>query len=186
VAQCQLGIIKFLFEVPSSLAVLSILPSCLVPIRSVLSLHLPASGISLLVDVMLGTTLLGLADVVLVLVLRLLSAVTSHARDSVAERALGAVRQAGGEVVELAASLLLLALAVLLPTGLLEVLGADQSADGLLGRADGLVVRTGGAVGVVLGDGAGRRGGEAGDLCRGVRGIVLGVALVLLGCALGL
>ena len=104
---------------------------------------------------MLSTALLRLTDVVLPLVLRLLRAIARHASYGIAERTRGAIRQARAEVLQLPTGLLLLALEVLLAAGLLEVLGADQSADSLLSRSDGLVPRAGGAVGVVLGDGAG-------------------------------
>jgi len=116
---------------------------------------LPSTSIGLLLDVVLSTALLRLADIVLPLVLRLLRAVARHAGDGVAERTRGAIRQARAEVLQLPAGLLLLALEVLLAAGLLEVLGAHQSADRLLSRPDGLVPRARGAVGVVLGDGAG-------------------------------
>ena len=81
---------------------------------------------------MLSTALLGLADVVLLLVLRLLSAVARHAGDSVADSTGGAVGQAGAKVLQLTAGLLFLALEVLLAAGLLEVLRPDEPADGLL------------------------------------------------------
>lgn len=115
----------------------------------------PGRGIGLLLDVVLGTALLGLADIVLPLVLLLLRAIARHAGHSTAEGTGGAIRQAGAEVLQLTAGLLLLALLVLLAAALLEALRAQQSADGLLSGADGLVPRAGGAVGVVLGDGTG-------------------------------
>jgi hypothetical protein len=97
-----------------------------------LNILLPRGSIGLLLDVVLRATLLRLANVMLLLVLGLLAAVARHASDSVAEGAGGAVRQARREIAELSASLLLLALEVLLTAGLLKVLGADKAADGLL------------------------------------------------------
>jgi hypothetical protein len=64
-------------------------------------------------------------------------------------------------------------------------LGTNKTTERLLSRAHGLVVATGGSVGVVLGD---TRCGssEARDLCGGMRGVVLGLGLVLLALALDL
>ncbi len=64
-------------------------------------------------------------------------------------------------------------------------LAADEPADKLLGRPDGLVPRAGGPVGVVLGDAA-RGHGRSGQLGSCVRGVVLGVGLLLLDTAFGL
>jgi hypothetical protein len=64
-------------------------------------------------------------------------------------------------------------------------LAADHAADKLLGGAGRLVPRAGGAVGVVLGHAAGGDG-CAGDFGGRVRGVVLGVGLLLLGLTLGL
>ncbi len=64
-------------------------------------------------------------------------------------------------------------------------LRTNKSTDSLLSRADSLVPRTGRAIGVVLGDAVGR-GCQAGELGCRMRGIVLGLGLLLLGLALSL
>lgn len=71
-------------------------------------------SLSLLLDVVLGTALLGLAGVVLLLVLGLGARVTRDAGDGAAHGAGDAVCDARAEVRELALGLLLLALEVLL------------------------------------------------------------------------
>lgn len=76
--------------------------------------HLLGLGLSLLLDVVLGTALLGLAGVVLLLVLSLGGRVAHDAGDSTAHGAGDAVCDARAEVRELALGLLLLALEVLL------------------------------------------------------------------------
>lgn len=69
---------------------------------------------------MLSTTLLSLSGIVLILVLGLLDAITGQARDSASYGASDAVRSSRGKIVELATSLLLLALEVLFTARLLE------------------------------------------------------------------
>lgn len=79
-------------------------------------------GIGLLQDVVLGTTLAGLAGVVLVLVLLLGGSVASHAGEGSTDSAGDTVTNTLGVVVDLALGLLLLTLEVLLATGLLKTL----------------------------------------------------------------
>lgn len=131
---------------------------------------------------MLGTTLLSLADIVLLLVLGPSRGVTSDAGESTADSARNTVSNAGAEVVQLALGLLLLALEVLLATGLLQGLDSESVANGLLGRAGSLVPAASGAVRVVGGDAGGSDSG-AGDLDGGLGGIVLKLRLILLGLA---
>lgn len=133
----------------------------------------------LLVEVGLNTTLLSLALVVLGLVLGLVSLVASDAGDGTTDGTRDAVGNTGAEIVELSLGLLLLALGVLLNTLLLQRLVADEVAEGLLARADGLVPGTLAAVGIVLGD---ARGGDAvaADVGTGVRSIVLDLGFGLL------
>ncbi len=71
---------------------------------------------------MLDPTLLGLAQVMLVLVLALLHAVAAQARRGAAHRARHAVPETRGVVLDLPAGLLLLTGQVLLAPGLLQVL----------------------------------------------------------------
>lgn len=73
---------------------------------------------------MLRTTLLGLALIVLLLVVGLGRLVARQAGNGTADGTSSPVRDARPQVAELAASLLLLALEVLLATGLLE--GLDK------------------------------------------------------------
>lgn len=143
-------------------------------------------GLGLLRDVVLGSTLLGLANIVLLLVVNLSGLVACDAGNGAAESARDTVSDTATQVANLALGLLLLALEVLLATGLLQALSSDETAEGFLGRADGLVVRTLGAVGVVPGDLTRRRSGSAGELGGCLRGIILLVCLVLLVLALSL
>ena len=80
------------------------------------------ASLRLLLDIVLGTALCGLASIVHLLVLSLLGTVTRQACHSVANGTANAVRCTGSIVGELTASFLLLALEVLLPTGLLQIL----------------------------------------------------------------
>lgn len=115
-----------------------------------------------------------------ILVLLLLRAITSDSSTNRTKVTLSTVLDTLTPILQLALSLLLLACGVLLDTRLAKVLAADRVADGLLGRADGLVPGTVGAVAVVLGDGAG----------VGVRGQVAqfggGVGVCVLDFAFGL
>lgn len=135
---------------------------------------------------MLCAPLLGLANIMLSLILSFLLAIANKGSRSVAELTGKPILGALAEVLNLAASFLLLAFAVLLTAGLLELLGADGATDELLGCSGGLLPRAGGAVGVVGGDGAVGGGGEAGQLGGVVRGGVLGVGLLLLEFTFGL
>jgi hypothetical protein len=72
---------------------------------------------------------------------------------------------------------------VLLAALLLERLGADDSADGFLARADGLVPGAFAAVRVVFGDGAGGGGREGPDFGGCVRGVVFEFGFGFLGFA---
>ena len=89
-------------------------------------MHVPAklvaSGLGLLLDVVLGAALLRLARVMLVLILGLLGTVARQPSHGPSDGARDAVRRARGVVVELAACLLLLALEILATTRLLKVL----------------------------------------------------------------
>lgn len=82
----------------------------------------PLLRLSLLLDIMLRPALLGLANIMLSLVLGLLLAVADERGRSAAELAREAVLGALAEVLDLAAGLLLLAFAVFLTAGLLELL----------------------------------------------------------------
>lgn len=88
----------------------------------------PLPRLSLLLQIMLHPALLRLARVVPVLVLGLLDPVPSQARDSTAHRTRHAVADSRAEILQLAASLLLLACAVLFAALLFECLLANQSA----------------------------------------------------------
>ena len=94
----------------------------------------------LLLDVGLSTTLLGLANVVLLLSLSRSLTIASQASNSSTDSTSSAVRNASAEVSDLSLSLLLLALCVLLLTSILEILGADKTTNSLLGRADGFCI----------------------------------------------
>lgn len=136
-------------------------------------LSLLGASLGLLLDVGLSATLQGLASVVLLLVLSLSSLVARDASNSTTDSARDTIANAGAQVRELTAGLLLLALEVLLTACTLKVLRkfvvsllshgccrrvevaylrSDQPANSLLCRADGLVPRSSGAVGVVLSD----------------------------------
>ena len=172
-------------------------------------------SLCLLLDVVLSSALLRLARVVLLLILELSIAIARETGHGAADRPGQAVAHATSEVVELALGLLLLALEVLVATGLLQGLvrvvsacsaigggggatlwqgylsglthlGADEPTQRLLRGSDSLVPRPGRPVRVVLGHGARRRSREAGALERRVRRVVFGLALVLLDLTLGL
>lgn len=87
--------------------------------------RIPLLGLSigLLLDVVLGTALLGLAGVVLLLVLGLGGRVAGDTGDGAAHGTRDAVCDAGAEVRELALGLLLLALEVLVSALALQRLG---------------------------------------------------------------
>src|SRR6478609_5172713 len=63
---------------------------------------------------------------------------------------------------------------------------SNQVADGFLSRADSLVPRTLGAVGIVTGNGARTRDGGTGEFGGSMRGLVLSLGLVLASLALDL
>ncbi len=77
-------------------------------------------GVGLLLDIVLGATLLCLADIVLLAVLGRRLRVARHAGNATTDGALEAVRGARRKIVELAAGLLLLARAVLVTARILE------------------------------------------------------------------
>lgn len=77
-------------------------------------------SLSLLLDIVLGTTLLGLALSTHLLVVSLSSLVAGQTRDSTADGTLSTVANTTTEVAELALGLLLLALEVLLTAGFLK------------------------------------------------------------------
>ena len=79
-------------------------------------------SISLLLDVVLGTTLLSLAGIVLLLVLGLRTGISRQAGDTSTDGTRHAISNAGAKVVELTLGLLLLSLEVLLATALLQAL----------------------------------------------------------------
>ena len=126
-----------------------------------------------------------LALVMLSLPLLLLGAITRETGDGAAHGPGHAVSHAGAEVVQLAARLLALALAILLLSFFLQALEAEGAADGLLARADGLVPRAGLTVRVVRGDARGGDG-HAADAGAGVGELVAGVGggLLVLTCVL--
>ena len=102
--------------------------------------HLNSSlGSILLNHISLSTELMGLSLVMQVTVLLLLGAVTSDSSTNGSNSTLSAVLNALAPVLELALGFLFLAGGVLLGSGAAQALVADQVADGLLGRADGLV-----------------------------------------------
>jgi hypothetical protein len=86
-------------------------------------------SVGLFLDVVLGAALQGLAGVVLLLIFCLGSRVARQASGGVADGASDTVRDARAEIVELALGLLLLALEVLLTTGLLEGLQSRKRLD---------------------------------------------------------
>ena len=165
-------------------------------------------GLGLLRDIVLSSTLLSLADIVLLLVIDLSGLVASDASNSAANRAGHAIADTTSQIGDLALSFLLLTLEVLLASRLLKTLcgiqvsnivrnsiacslqdtylSSDEASNGFLGRADGLLVGTRGAVGVVLGDFTSGRSSSAGELGGSFGGIVLLISLVLLGLALNL
>jgi hypothetical protein len=71
--------------------------------------------------------------------LRLLPLIARQSRNRTSDRATDAVANAFAEIVHLTSSLLALALLVLTNALLLEALGADEAADGLLGSTNVLV-----------------------------------------------
>ena len=79
-------------------------------------------NLGLLLNVVLSTPLLRLAGVMLMLILGLLGAVSRQACDSTSDGACNPISCPRGEVANLATSLLLLSLEVLLTSGLLQVL----------------------------------------------------------------
>jgi len=79
-------------------------------------------NLGLLLDVVLSTPLLRLAGVMLMLILGLLGAVSRQACDGTSDGACNPISCPRGEVANLATSLLLLSLKVLLTSGLLQVL----------------------------------------------------------------
>lgn len=154
---------------------------------------------------MLSTPLPRLARIMLSLILGLLALIARQPRNGTAHCPRDPVRRARGIVVDLSLGLLFLALEVLLAARLLEILchhhrqplqcrkrgkgetylTPNNPAQRLLGRANRLVPRAGGAVRVVARH-AGGRGRRAGELDSRVRRVVLGLRLVLLGLALSL
>ena len=123
----------------------------------------------LALNIRLRTTLRRLPIIVLALELLLRLAVTGEARVRAAHRARHPIANPGPQVAQLALRLLRLALAVLLDPCLLHAVRADQVAEALLGRADGLVPGPLGAVGRVLAHAAGAGHGEWPDLADRVR-----------------
>lgn len=85
-----------------------------------ISCPLATLGLGLLLDIVLSTTLLGLALSAHLLVVSLSSLVAGQARDGTTDGALSAVSNAGAKVMKLASGFLLLALKVLLTAGLLQ------------------------------------------------------------------
>lgn len=120
-------------------------------------------------------------------VLLLLGTVTSNSGTNRSKSTLGAVLNALTPVLELTLGLLFLASGVLLSSGAAQVLVSDQVADGLLGRANGLVPGACVALGVVFGNGSGVRvGGKGAQLGSCVGGFLFGLAFLVLEFALGL
>lgn len=132
-------------------------------------------SLSFLLEVCLNTSLLRLAVSTHLVVVFLALVVAHHAGHGTADNTLSTASHATNEIVDLALGLLLLALEVLLATGILErllfkppvsgfspyitktissttYLIANQASHGFLARAHRLVPRTLGAVRVVLGD----------------------------------
>jgi hypothetical protein len=120
------------------------------------------------------------------LCLRLLRLVAREPSNGTADGAPNAILHAATQIFHLALSLLALTLSILLNAFLLQPFGADEPADALLQRADILVPRAGGAVGVVLGDAAGCGGGEGAGFGGGVGEFFLGGGFELAVLALGL
>jgi hypothetical protein len=83
---------------------------------------LAGSGISLLVDIMLGAPLQRLAGIVLRVVLLLLGAISDKAGGGTTEGASGPIAETRSEVLNLAGGFLALAFGVLLASGLLQFL----------------------------------------------------------------
>jgi hypothetical protein len=111
-----------------------------------------------------------------VLPLRLspLRIIPRQSRDRTTNSPTNTILHALTKVRQLALRLLPLALLVLADALLLEALGADESADGLLQSADVLVPAAGAAVRVVFCDAAGGGGGEGTGLGSCVREVFLG------------
>lgn len=95
-------------------------------------------------------------------VLFLLTAVTSDSGTNGSKSSLGAVLNALAPVLDLTLGLLFLASGVLLDSGAAQVLVSDQVAEGLLGRANGLVPGACVTRGVVFGNSPGVRVGSDG------------------------
>lgn len=115
-------------------------------------------------------------------ILLLLLPITGNSSPNGPKGALRAVLNTLTEILQLPLSLLLLAGSILLNARTAQTLVADHVTQGLLGRADGLVPRAGGAVGVIFGGCAGVGVcGDGAQLGGGVGGIVLGFGLGL-GC----
>lgn len=108
------------------------------------SSHLLGLGLGLLLDVVLGAALLGLAGVVLLLVLGLGGRVARDSRDGAAHGSRDAVRDAGAQVRELPLGLLLLALEVLVAAlGLQRLWGTVVSVQVNIDRQVGGSMRQG-------------------------------------------
>lgn len=133
----------------------------------------------LLLNVRLRTPLQRLALIMPLLRLPRRVTIARHARDRPADRPGDPIAHPLAQIVQLALRLLRLALLVLLRAGLLEILVADEPAERLLARADGLVPAAGLPVLVV---GRDARGGDrdAADGAAGVREGVFGFGLALL------
>lgn len=136
-----------------------------------------SDGAPYLVKIKLNPSLSALALVVHVVVLLLAHAVTSDACDASPQCSLDSIADALPKVAQLALGLLTLTLEVLLATLLLEVLVAEEVADGLFGAACSLVPLTLSAIAVVFCNCTGRADREWAGFGTGVGQVRLGGGL---------
>jgi hypothetical protein len=139
----------------------------------------------LLIELRLNTTLQRLALVVLRLRFSLRLTVARETCYSAADGAGHAICNTRTEIAELTAGFLSLAFSILLLAFALQTLGTDETAQGFLAGADGLVPGTGLTV-WVIGRDAGGADGDTAYVAAYVGQRVLGIGLSLLVFALGL
>ena len=132
---------------------------------------------------MFRTPLLRLPNIMLLLRPQLRIPIPRHARHRPPNRTRNPIRDPTPIITQLALRLLRLALRVLLPALLLQVLGPDQPAQGFLAGAERLVPGAFAAVRIVSCDGAGGGGGEGPEFGGCVAGFVFELGFGFLGFA---